>query len=60
MKKFRFIDLKIVTEIPKEMFKRPKLNRYGGPSSAKETVKRNDKDSFEQGFSSGKRRNSAT
>ncbi|CAN6934985.1 unnamed protein product [Brassica oleracea] len=47
-------DVKIVTEIPKEMFKRPKLNRYsndGGPSSAKEGVKRNDKEPFKPSFS---------
>ncbi|KAG2253935.1 hypothetical protein Bca4012_101659 [Brassica carinata] len=47
-------DLKIVTEIPNEMFKRPKLNRYsndGGPSSAKEGVKRNDKEPFKPSFS---------
>ncbi|CAH8359300.1 unnamed protein product [Eruca vesicaria subsp. sativa] len=36
-------DLKIVTEIPEEMFKRPKLNRYS-TSSGKESVKRNDKE----------------
>lgn len=73
MNKFGFTDVKIVTEIPKEMFKRPKLNRYsndGGPSSAKEGVKRNDKEPFKpsfsrssipkQRFSSGKRRTSAT
>ncbi|KAJ0241099.1 Uncharacterized protein HA466_0215590 [Hirschfeldia incana] len=63
-------DVKIVTEIPNEMFKRPKLNRYsndGGSSSAKGGVKRNNKEpSFTRSsikkkvFSSGKRRNSAT
>lgn len=47
MKKFCFIDLKIVIEILKEMFKRFKFNRYGGLLLVKEIVKRNDKDFFE-------------
>ncbi|CAF2196003.1 uncharacterized protein LOC103831685 isoform X1 [Brassica rapa] len=47
-------DLKIVTEIPNEMFKRPKLNRYsndGGYSSAKDGVQRNDKEPLKPSFS---------
>lgn len=54
-----------MTEIPEEMFKRPKLSRYsndGGSSSVKEGVKRNEKEpSFtRRSITKQGKRNSAT